>query len=51
MTGDHWMDAQAGRAVGASTVGILHGRDHSFFDPAPPDLIVERTGDLLALVP
>ena len=51
MIGDHWMDVQAGRAVGAATVGILHGRDHSFFDPAPPDLIVERTGDLLALLP
>ena len=50
MTGDHWMDVKAGKEALFATVGVLHGRDVSFFEPAMPDLTVERTGDLLALV-
>ncbi|MGC8667969.1 MAG: HAD family hydrolase [Chthonomonadales bacterium] len=47
--GDHWMDIQAGRAAGLFTVGILLGRDGSFFAPAMPDLLVNELADLLPL--
>jgi len=50
MVGDHWMDVQAGRNAGIGTVGILRGRDASFFAPALPDLMVDRLADLLPLV-
>jgi phosphoglycolate phosphatase len=50
MVGDHWMDAQAGRAASMRTVGLLRGRDATFFTPAPPDLLVPELADLLPLV-
>jgi phosphoglycolate phosphatase-like HAD superfamily hydrolase len=49
MVGDHWMDVQGGQAAGMRTVGILRGRQPSFFDPAPPDLHVHELADLLPL--
>ena len=49
MVGDHWMDVQAGRAAGLATVGILHGRDRSVFQPAMPDLLIDKPVDLLPL--
>lgn len=51
MVGDHWMDVQAGKAAGISTIGILHGRAESFFEPAMPDLLVDKPHDLLSLLP
>lgn len=50
MVGDHWMDAQGGRAAGMRTVGLLRGRDESLFAPARPDLLVQELADLLPLV-
>jgi len=49
MVGDHWMDVQGGQAAGMRTVGILRGRQPSYFDPAPPDLHVHELADLLPL--
>lgn len=50
MIGDHWMDVQAGCAAGMRTVGILRDRPSEFFDPAPPDLLVNHFRELLPLV-
>lgn len=49
MVGDHWMDVQGGRAAGMRTVGLLRGRDPSFFAPATPDLLADELVDLLPL--
>jgi phosphoglycolate phosphatase len=51
MVGDHWMDAQGGKAAGLRTVGLLRGRPESFFAPAMPDVLVSELGDLLKLDP
>lgn len=50
MVGDHWMDVLAGRRAGCRTVGVLRGREASFFDPAPPDLLVNTVANLLEAV-
>ncbi len=50
ITGDHWMDVQAGRAAGIRTIGLLLGRSEAFFAPAMPDLLVNELADLLPLV-
>ncbi len=50
MVGDHWMDSAAGRAAGMRTIGLLRGRPESFYEPAPPDLLVPELADLLPLV-
>ncbi len=49
MTGDHWMDVQAGRAAGMRTVGILRGKRPESFAPAMPDLLVGELAELLTL--
>ena len=50
MVGDHWMDVRAGIEAGLRTVGIRWGRPAAFFDPAAPDLLVDRLADLLPFV-
>jgi phosphoglycolate phosphatase len=48
MCGDHVMDIQAGRAVGALTVGVLPaGVGPEVFAACPPDLTLYRVTDLL----
>lgn len=49
MIGDHWMDAQGGRAACMRTVGILRGRPDAFFAPSPPDLLVDELADLVPI--
>jgi phosphoglycolate phosphatase-like HAD superfamily hydrolase len=44
--GDHWMDARAGRAAGATTIGLLHGRSPAAYTESPPDWLAE---DLLTV--
>ncbi len=39
--GDHWMDARAGRAAGATTIGLLHGRTPAAYAECPPDWLAE----------
>lgn len=49
MCGDHVMDIQAGRAIGALTVGVLRpGEGPEVFAACPPDLILSHVTDLLA---
>lgn len=49
MCGDHVMDIQAGRAIGALTVGVLRpGEGPEVFAACPPDLILSPITDLLA---
>jgi len=47
MVGDHPMDVQAGRAVGARTVAVLTGAGSpECFAEVQPDLILAQVGDL-----
>ena len=49
MVGDHPMDVQAGRAVGARTVAVLTGYSPTeSFLPEQPDLILEQVWRLIA---
>lgn len=50
MVGDHFMDVHRGRAAGTRTVGVLYGKPSTHFDVCPPDLLVERLGDLLGML-
>jgi phosphoglycolate phosphatase len=51
MCGDHPMDVLAGRRIGARTVGVLApGMGPERFEASPPDAILERVTDLLALL-
>ena len=52
MTGDHVMDVEAGKRVGASTVGVLKpGCERDYFSWAEPDLVLDRVTDLLDHLP
>ena len=47
MVGDHPMDVQVGRAVGAKTAAVLTGSGSpERFSEVQPDLILEQVGDL-----
>ena len=47
MVGDHPMDVQVGRAVGAKTAAVLTGSGSpERFSKVQPDLILEQVGDL-----
>lgn len=39
--GDHWMDARAGRAAGAATIGLLHGRPPTAYAGCAADWLAE----------
>ncbi len=50
MTGDHWMDVQAGQAAGcAATVGVLGRNSADWFAPCPPTFLVRDLGEALPL--
>jgi phosphoglycolate phosphatase-like HAD superfamily hydrolase/predicted TIM-barrel fold metal-dependent hydrolase len=49
MVGDHWMDVLAGARAGCRTVGLLRGRDASWFSRAVPDTMVDGVADLVPL--
>ena len=52
MVGDHVMDIDVGRCVGATTVGVLKpGFSPEYFFDAQPDLVLDRVTDLLLHVP
>lgn len=51
MVGDHWLDVAAGQAAGCATVGLLRGRDESFFAGATPDYVEDEVGALLRFLP
>ncbi|MCX6359129.1 MAG: haloacid dehalogenase-like hydrolase [Armatimonadetes bacterium] len=46
--GDHWMDARAGRAAGATTIGLLHGRTPAANAECPPDWFAEDLSTVAA---
>lgn len=48
MVGDHWLDVVAGKRAGCATIGLLHGREPAFFEPAVPDALVQDVAELLA---
>jgi phosphoglycolate phosphatase len=49
MVGDHPMDVQAGRAVGAWTIGILNdGRPADYFAEARPDAVLSSVAEIPA---
>ena len=50
MVGDHWMDIEAGRRAYCRTVGLLRGRDRSYFERARPDALVNGVEDLLPML-
>jgi phosphoglycolate phosphatase len=46
MTGDHWMDIQAGISAGcAATIGLIEGRNKNWFDCFAPSLIVRSVAE------
>ncbi len=50
MTGDHWMDIQAGRTAGcAATVGVLGRNSRDWFAPCPPMHLVHDLGEAQGL--
>jgi len=51
MVGDHPMDVEAGRAVGAWTIGILNdGRPVDFFEAARPDAVLRSAVEIPSLL-
>ena len=49
--GDHWMDADAGKAAGTRTIGFLRtDRQDDFFDAHKPGLVVRDLAELLGLI-
>lgn len=50
MTGDHWMDIQAGRSAGcAATLGVLGVNSAAWFAPCPPTHLAHDLGEAQGL--